>query len=73
MYEKLCAMYEGLVNEILKGIDAIAKSSEKTPPEVVKFLNLHELNSNLIDIFSQEHKAHLIVSSKCNLIQFISI
>jgi hypothetical protein len=44
MYEKLCIIYQVIVNEIFKGIDAVSKASEKTPLEVVKFQNLHQMN-----------------------------
>jgi hypothetical protein len=44
MYEKLCIIYQVIVNEIFKGVDAVSKSSDKTPAEVVKFQNLHQMN-----------------------------
>jgi hypothetical protein len=44
MYEKLCIIYQSIVNEIYNGIETIANESQKTPAEVVKFQNYHQLN-----------------------------
>lgn len=44
MYEKLCIIYQILVNEIFKGIEAIANDSQKTPPDVIRFQNYNQMN-----------------------------
>jgi hypothetical protein len=44
MYEKLCIIYQSIVNEIFQGIETIANESQKTPPEVVRFQNYHQMN-----------------------------
>ncbi len=46
MYEKLCMIYQQIVNEIYKGIEAIAAESQKTPPDVVRFQNYQHMNRN---------------------------
>ena len=47
MYEKLCNIYQILVNEIFTGIEKVALESQKTPQEVVRFQNYHQINRNL--------------------------
>ena len=47
MYEKLCIIYQMIVDEIFKGIDIIANESQKTPPEVVKFQNYYQMHRKL--------------------------
>ena len=49
-YEKLCNIYDGIVREIFKAIEDIAKESAKTPPEVVLFQNYHYMNRNFLQI-----------------------
>lgn len=44
MYEKLCNIYQILVNEIFIGIESIAQESQKTSPDVVRFQNYHQMN-----------------------------
>ena len=44
MYEKLCIIYQILVNEIFKGIESVANDSQKTPPDVVRFQNYSQMN-----------------------------
>ena len=44
MYEKLCIIYQILVNEIFKGIESVANDSQKTPPDVVRFQNYNQMN-----------------------------
>ncbi len=48
MYEKLCNIYQILVNEIFIGIESIAQESQKTSPDVVRFQNYHQMNRNFI-------------------------
>lgn len=44
MYEKLCIIYQIIVNEIYKGIETIANESQKTPPDVIRFQNYHQMH-----------------------------
>jgi exocyst complex component 1 len=44
MYEKLCNIYQILVDEIIKCIEQIGSESLKTPPAVVRFQNYHRLH-----------------------------
>ena len=44
MYEKLCMIYQQIVNEIFSGIESVANESQKTPPDVVRFQNYHLIN-----------------------------
>ncbi len=48
LYEKLCIIYQQIVNEIFNGIETIANESQKTPPDVVKFQNYHQTNRNFL-------------------------
>lgn len=52
MYEKLCIIYQSLVNEIFKGIEAIALESQKTPPDVVRFQNYQYMNRKKLLFFN---------------------
>jgi hypothetical protein len=47
LYEKLCIIYQQIVNEIFNGIETVANESQKTPMDVVKFQNYHQMNRNL--------------------------
>lgn len=44
MYEKLCNIYQQIVDEIYKGIERIAAESMKTPSDVIKFQNYHQMH-----------------------------
>lgn len=44
MYEKLCIIYQTIVNEIYKGIENISNESQKTPPDVIRFQNYHQMH-----------------------------
>ena len=46
MYEKLINIYQIIINEIWKGIETVANESLKTPPEVVRFQNYHQMHRN---------------------------
>ncbi len=48
LYEKLCIIYQQIVNEIFNGIETIANESQKTPPDVVKLQNYHQTNRNIL-------------------------
>jgi hypothetical protein len=48
MYEKLCIIYQIIVNEIYKGIEQIANESQKTPPDVIRFQNYHQMHRKLL-------------------------
>lgn len=50
MYEKLCTIYQQIVNEIYNGIENVANESQKTPPDVVRFQNYHQLNRNSLSL-----------------------
>ena len=52
MYEKLITIYQTVINEIWKGIETIASESQKTPPEVVRFQNYHQMHRKLYLFFS---------------------
>ena len=43
MYEKLCNIYQIIINEIFHGIETIAQDSQKTPLEVVRIQNYHQM------------------------------
>ena len=43
MYEKLLNIYQIIVNEIFKGVESIASESQKTPPDVIRFQNYHQM------------------------------
>ncbi len=53
MYEKLCIIYQQIVNEIFKGIEAISIESQKTPPDVVRFQNYQHMNRKCKLILNQ--------------------
>jgi len=44
MYEKLCIIYQLIVNEIYKGIETVSNDSQKTPPDVIRFQNYHQMH-----------------------------
>lgn len=44
MYEKLCMIYQGIINDIFNGIELVATESQKTPSDVVRFQNYHQMN-----------------------------
>jgi len=44
MYEKLCIIYQSIVNEVYKGIELVSSESQKTPPDVVRFQNYHQMH-----------------------------
>ncbi len=48
MYEKLITIYQTIINEIWKGIESIASESQKTPPEVVRFQNYHQMHRKIV-------------------------
>lgn len=50
MYEKLCIIYQIIVNEIYKGIEQIANESMRTPPDVIRFQNYHQMHHILRSI-----------------------
>jgi hypothetical protein len=50
MYEKLCNIYQIIINEIFHGIETIAQDSQKTPPDVVRFQNYHQMNRKFFEM-----------------------
>ena len=51
MYEKLCIIYQTIVNEIFKGIESVANESQKTPADVVRFQNYNQMNRKCLTTF----------------------
>ena len=43
-YEKLITIYLSIINEIWDGIENVANESQKTPAEVVRFQNYHQMH-----------------------------
>jgi hypothetical protein len=48
MYEKLCIIYQIIVNEIFKGIESVADESQKTPADVIRFQNYNQMNRKFV-------------------------
>lgn len=61
MYEKLITIYQTIINEIWKGIETIASESQKTPPEVIRFQNYHQMHRIYCFYFNFFFKSKLFI------------
>lgn len=61
MYEKLCIIYQSIVNEIFKGIESVAVDSLKTPADVVRFQNYHHM-TRMIEHFPTLFSPNLLIN-----------